>query len=199
MTEAGEVIFKLAGQLEEQLRKCDKSICNLRGIDGGRVRIGVISTDKYFMPNAIAAFLKKHLEVHLNLVVGNRQKILSGLRSASFDFAIMEHPPVGLTVMSEVIGDHPHIFIASPSHSLSGLKNIAHQKLTNETPLLREQGSGPRILFHYLLAERQIEWRRGMEMGRNETTKQGVIAGLGISFISAHTIAAEVEERRLVL
>jgi LysR family transcriptional regulator for metE and metH len=37
-----------------------------------------------------------------------------------------------------------------------------------------------------------------MEMSSNETIKQAVIAGLGIAFISAHTVATELDERRLV-
>lgn len=199
LTEPGKVIFELAKQLEEQLRQAEESIYNLRGVEGGRIRIGVISTAKYFMPKAIAAFLRDHLEIQLDLKVGNRQEIVSGLRSASFDFAIMGRPPEDLAVISEVIGDHPHVFISSPSHSLSSIKNITLEKLTNETPLLREQGSGTRMLLHRFLTEQKIEWRKGMEMGSNESIKQGVMAGLGISFISAHTIAAEVEEGRLAV
>eukprot|EP01035_Chromulina_nebulosa_P012350 gene12350-16463_t len=38
----------------------------------------------------------------------------------------------------------------------------------------------------------------GMEMSSNETIKQAVIAGLGIAFISAHTVATELDERRLI-
>jgi DNA-binding transcriptional LysR family regulator len=39
----------------------------------------------------------------------------------------------------------------------------------------------------------------GLEMDSNETIKQAVMAGLGIAFISAHTIAFEVEAGRLVI
>jgi DNA-binding transcriptional LysR family regulator len=35
-------------------------------------------------------------------------------------------------------------------------------------------------------------------MGSNETIKQAVMAGLGIAFISAHTIEAELETGRLI-
>ena len=91
------------------------------------------------------------------------------------------------------------MFISSPSHSLSGIKEYYLEKLTNETPLIREQGSGKRMLLHSFLTEQNIEWRKGMEMGSNESIKQGVMAGLGISFISAHSIATEVEEGRLAV
>jgi len=36
-------------------------------------------------------------------------------------------------------------------------------------------------------------------MASNETIKQAVMAGLGISFISAHTVAFEVESGRLAI
>ena len=38
-----------------------------------------------------------------------------------------------------------------------------------------------------------------MELGSNETIKQAVMAGLGIALMSAHTIAAEVADGRLVV
>ena len=91
LTEAGKVIFELAKQLEEQLRQAEESIYNSQRVEGGRNRIGVIITAKYFMPKAIAAFLRDNLEIRLDLKVGSRQEIVSGLHSASFDFAIMGH------------------------------------------------------------------------------------------------------------
>ena len=39
----------------------------------------------------------------------------------------------------------------------------------------------------------------GIELGSNETIKQAVMAGLGVALISAHTIAAEVADGRLVM
>ena len=50
-----------------------------------------------------------------------------------------------------------------------------------------------------LFAESRVQPKLGMEMGSNETIKQAVIAGLGIAFLSAHTVAAEVSEGRLVV
>jgi LysR family transcriptional regulator, low CO2-responsive transcriptional regulator len=40
--------------------------------------------------------------------------------------------------------------------------------------------------------------RIGLEAASNETIKQSVIAGLGIAFISQHTVAHELDEGRLV-
>jgi LysR family transcriptional regulator for metE and metH len=64
---------------------------------------------------------------------------------------------------------------------------------------MREVGSGTRLLAERFLEQHGIEPRIGMEIGSNETIKQAVMAGLGIAFISAHTIAAEIGDGRLAI
>ena len=53
------------------------------------------------------------------------------------------------------------------------------------------------MLLHSSLIEQKIGSCEGMKADRNESIKRGVMAGLGISFISANTIAALVEKGRL--
>lgn len=65
--------------------------------------------------------------------------------------------------------------------------------------LMRETGSGTRVLAERFFAQAGIAPRIGMEIGSNETIKQAVIAGLGIAFLSAHTIEAEIVDGRLTV
>ena len=53
------------------------------------------------------------------------------------------------------------------------------------------------MLLHSFLTEQKIDWCEGIEAGRNESAKRGVIVGLGISFIPTNTITASVEKGRL--
>ena len=64
---------------------------------------------------------------------------------------------------------------------------------------MREPGSGTRTLMERFFQEAGVAPRIGMEIGSNETIKQAVMAGLGLSFISAHTVAAEIGDGRLVV
>ena len=79
-------------------------------------------------------------------------------------------------------------------------RDISKERIAEEHFLIREPGSGTRISLEIFLAD--VPGRiddLGIEMGSNETIKQAVMAGLGIAFISAHTIASEVEAGRLVI
>jgi uncharacterized protein YndB with AHSA1/START domain len=66
--------------------------------------------------------------------------------------------------------------------------------------LLREEGSGTRNVFEYFFAGVDAKQPKDtIEMGSNETIKQAVMAGLGLSLISAHTIPSEVAAKRLAI
>ncbi|MEZ5932015.1 MAG: LysR family transcriptional regulator [Alphaproteobacteria bacterium] len=198
-TAAGAEIQEAATRIETLLADTADMIETLRGLEGGKVAVGVISTAKYFAPMAIAAFAREHPEIDLSLKIGNREETIRSLQGYEFDFAIMGRPPSGFAVDAAPIGDHPHVIIAPPHHALAGSRHLALQDLVGETFLLREPGSGTRSVLEELFAAEPAALASGMEIGSNETIKQAVIAGLGIALISAHTVAAELAEGRLIL
>jgi len=103
-------------------------------------------------------------------------------------------------VESEAFGPNPHVIIASADHPLRRRRRVAKAELANQKFLVREEGSGTRSIFEYLFNEAGIRHPRdSIEMGSNETIKQAVMAGLGLSLISAHTIASEVAAGRLAI
>jgi LysR family transcriptional regulator for metE and metH len=198
-TEAGAEIRATALRIETMLADTADMIENLKGLEGGKVAVGVISTAKYFAPMAIAAFAKEHPGIDISLKVGNRQETIHSLAGYEFDLAIMGRPPGGFAIDSTAIGDHPHVIIAPLDHPLAHRKGLGLADLADETFLLREPGSGTRMLFQELQKSTGFNSKLGMEVGSNETIKQAVIAGLGIAMISAHTVAAEVADERIAI
>ncbi len=197
LTEAGREILAAADRIEAILADCGAGLAALKSLDAGRVTVGVVSTAKYFAPRMLAAFARTHPRIEIELVVGNRQETIDAFAAGRFDIAIMGRPPEDIEVESTVMGDHPHVIIAPPDHPLANRRSISPGDLAAETMLMREPGSGTRILTERFLARTKVSPRIGMEIGSNETIKQAVMAGLGIAFISAHTIAAELEDHRL--
>lgn len=197
-TDAGREVLAAAARIELALSECAEAIDILRDPEAGRVAIGVISTAKYFAPHAVAAFKQHHPKVGIRLMVGNREEMLASLEDYELDFAITGRPPETFEVDREVIGDHPHVIIAPPGSPLVG-RRLRLIDLAGETLLLRERGSGTRLLLQSLFRDAGLSHPASMEIGSNETIKQAVIAGLGIALISAHTIAHEVQDGRLAV
>ena len=196
-TDGGNELLAAAARIELALGECGEALAALRSADGGRVSVGVVSTAKYFAPRALAAFAKTHPKVEIRLQVGNREETISALQNYDLDFAVMGRPLEDSAVEKTVIGDHPHIIVGPADHPLARRRRIALTDLADETFLLREQGSGTRLLMQRLFAAAGLSPNLGMEIGSNETIKQAVMAGLGIALISAHTVSAELRDGRL--
>jgi DNA-binding transcriptional LysR family regulator len=199
-TDAGREVITAAARVDRGIADLADTLEAMKGLHGGRVRLGAVSTAKYFAAQLIAAFLRQHPGLDLVLVVGNRADIIDSLRDYEIDMALMGRPPRDFGVKSEPFGPHPHVIIAPPDHPMRRRRNIPMAELTSQKFLLREDGSGTRNIFDYLFNNAGIRHPKdNIAMGSNETIKQAVMAGLGLSLISAHTIASEVAARRLAI
>lgn len=198
-TTAGLAFIDAAQSIEERLRQLEDEIDAIKGVRAGSLALGVVSTAKYFAPNLMATFRKSHPGIAVSLTIGNRAEIIAKLKNHDVDIALMGRPPRDIPLHSENFGDHPLVMIAPPDHPLATKRDITKEEIAREHFLVREPGSGTRISLEIFLGE--IPGRiddLGTEMSSNETIKQAVMAGLGIAFISAHTIAMELEFGKLV-
>ncbi|MBL8503508.1 MAG: LysR family transcriptional regulator [Rhodocyclaceae bacterium] len=198
LTEAGAELARHARVIAQQLREAEESLMAMKGLRGGRLNIGVVSTAKYFVPRLLTAFRHLHPEVELRLGVHNRGEIVQQLADNEIDLAIMGRPPQELETVSEPFAENPLVFVAAPDHPLAKAKSIAPKQLAGESFLLREPGSGTRAAMERFLAENGVLPQRAVEMTSNETIKQAVMAGMGISFISERTIALELATGHIV-
>ena len=199
LTDAGRSVLALTERVEAALLDCEQTLDMIAGRSGGRVSIAAVSTAKYFVPFAIAAFSRRFPKVDVSLRIGNREDIREALRGYDLDIAVMGRPPPDLQVEMRLLGKHPHVIVAASDHPLAARrKPVALVELADELFITREVGSGTRMLMEGFFQESNLRPQVRMEMDSNETIKQAVIAGLGIAFISLHTVAHEIAERRLV-
>lgn len=199
-TVAGLAVLDAARAVDERLRILADEIDAISGRRIGNLKLGVVSTAKYFAPRLMAAFQKQHPGIQVELHVANRAKTIEAVRRHDLDIVLMGRPPREVPVRSLVFGDHPFVIIAPAGHPLAARRGIVKQEIARERFIVREPGSGTRISLEIFFADcpEKLE-DLGAEMGSNETIKQAVMAGLGVAFISAHTIEQELQLGRLVI
>jgi len=198
LTDAGHELYRHAHEVARQLGAAEEALATLKGLAGGKLDIAVVSTAKYFAPQLLARFLKDHPGVQLKLSVNNREVVMRQLAENETDLAITGRPPQRMETVAEAFAPHPHVIIAPPEHPLAGKRGIPLTRLAAETFVVREPGSGTRGLLERLFSENQVPLNMSLEMASNETIKQAVMAGMGISLLSLHTIGLELETGRLV-
>ena len=199
LTPAGESALEACRGVGRAMRDFADAMDAIAAGAGGRLSVGATSTAKYFAPRLIAGFVASRPKVDLRFLIGNRDATVESLRGGEIEVALSGRPPRDMPVETFPIGPHPFVLIAAPDYRLAGAKGLTKADLAGEAFLFREIGSGTRSLFDNFIGDtaiRPVQMR--MELGSNETIKQAVMAGLGIALISAHTIAAEVADGRLV-
>ncbi len=199
LTDAGDELVQHARGVLRALEDADEAFAAMKGLRGGRVRLALVSTAKYFAPRLIARFVQTHPGVQVRLQADNREAVVRTLAANDVDLALMGRPPGDIDVEAKPFADHPLVVIAPPDHPLARRRQVPIEALASETFLVREMGSGTRTAMERFFQERGIPLRVGMEMPSNETIKQAVMAGLGLSFISLHTIALELSARALAV
>lgn len=199
VTEAGRELLGRTREILRALKDAEDALDGLKGLRRGRINLAVVSTAKYFVPRLLARFGKRFPELEVKLSVNNRDSVIDQLVSNEVDLAIMGRSPQALDTVAEVFAQNPHVIISAPDHPLARERRIAVERVAKEIFIVREPGSGTRLAMEQFFEERALTCRVGMEMASNETIKQAVMAGMGVSFISRHTIDLEIQTQRLAV
>ncbi|KDP84091.1 MULTISPECIES: LysR family transcriptional regulator [Cupriavidus] len=199
LTEAGDRFLHHASRILGEVKDAEDGLQAVKGIDQGSISIGLISTAKYFAPKLLAGYSARYPHVDVRFAEGNRETLLRLLQDNEIDLALMGRPPRELDAVSEPIATHPHVIVASPRHPLRDAGGFDLQELRHETFLLREPGSGTRTVAEQMFKHHLFAPAKVVTLGSNETIKQAVMAGMGISLLSLHTLSLELRTKEIAL
>lgn len=199
LTAAGMELRAHALAILQQFRAADEALAALKGLRGGKLSIAVISAGDYFFPRLLAVFCARHEGVKVELAVDNRAEVLKRLADNATDLAILLRPPASADMTAEPFAPQPQVIVAAPDHPLARRRRLPLAALRDERFIVRERGSDTRHSMDEAFAERRFAPQIAMEIRSFETIKQAVMAGMGVSFLSAHTISQELELGRLAI
>ena len=196
LTPAGEELLRIGRAIIVQFDEAENAMAQFRGICGGRLNVGVISAGDYFFPRLLVDFAGRHPGVTLNFTVHNREGLLSHIAGNLTDLAIMVRPPADADVVALPFAPHPYVIVAAPTHPLAGLR-VSRERLMQEAFVVREKGSDTWNSMEDGFGEHLKRLNVAMEIRSTETIKQAVMAGMGVSFLSAHTVSRELSSGSL--
>jgi DNA-binding transcriptional LysR family regulator len=191
LTEAGQELLSTAQDMFERLENFEMKIADLKGIRRGRLRIGAITTTKYFIPRLLGSFCQHYPDVDVSLEVANHQQLQRRMLENQDDLYILSQFPKDLDLCAQPFLDNPLVVVAPKDHPLAHKQNIPIRSLNHEPFVMRERGSGTRSAVQQLFAKHKISVKVKLEMGSNEAIKQAIAGGLGISVLSQHTLISE--------
>jgi DNA-binding transcriptional LysR family regulator len=197
LTTTGEYMLVYSRKMLALLKDAEDAAARLQRIETGTLTIGLVGTTTYFIPVLLNQFLKEHEGIELKLMVGNRSELVQWLQNSEVDIAIMGKAPDELPTRAEPFAANPLVFVASPEHPLAGEMGLRAEDLRQQAFIVREPGSGTRSAMESFFTQARLQPRYSMELQSNDAIKQAVMANLGLGFLSLHTIALELQTKKL--
>lgn len=190
LTEAGHSLYQAARDVLGTLNRFEMEIDDQKGLHTGQLRIAVVTTANYFAPRMIGKFIQKYPGINVSLEVGNREYLLNRMSQNLDDLYLVGKPPESSELDFEPYLANPMVVVAPINHPLANQKLIPLSAIAKEPFIVREKGSGTRIAVEQAFQQAGYELNIQMELGSNESIKQGISGGLGIAVISLHTITS---------
>ena len=198
LTPAGQELNNFCDELFERFDSMDMTLSALKGHLEGEFHLAAVTSAKYFTPHLLGAFHKRYPKVNLHLDIVNREQIIQRLQENKDDLVIMGLVPESMSLTCHPFVDNPIVAVASPNHPLAGKKNIKLNELSEHAFIFREKGSGTRKALEDFFQANELTIQPNMILGSSETIKQAVMADLGISALSRHSVTLELATNSLV-
>ncbi|MDE2607921.1 MAG: LysR family transcriptional regulator [Burkholderiales bacterium] len=199
LTAAGEQMLQSSREIIQKFQEAEEAMARFKGVSGGRLNVSVISAGDYFFPRLLVEFAQRHAGVTFNFGVCNREELLAQLKENRTDLAVMVRPPEDEDTIAVPFAPHPYVIVAPPSHRLAATPRIPVTRIVREPFVVREKGSDTWNSMVEAFGSHLPELNIAMEIRSTETIKQAVIAGMGVSFLSAHTVSRELQSGSLVV
>jgi len=158
--------------------------------DSGHLQIAVATTANSFVSRLLSRFKNEYPKMTFYIDVTNRQALLDNLKNNNADLVIMGEPPKNIPLISSAFMKNPLIAIAHPDNELLTKKKISIKDLNKETLLTREIGSGTRITVERFTG---LDFNSDIQINSNEAIVEAVQAGLGIGFVSKHSVSLQLK------
>jgi len=198
LTDGGALVLRHCRVILADLKAAEESLADLVTCGSRRLRVGMVTSGSNVFPHLIHAFVEEHHVADLEMTVRPRDQLLALLQTEQIDLALMVREPDATNLMAQRVGAHPFVMVASAGHALARDADIPLERILRECLIVRERGTDTRGVtdetFHdYPSAS------RSMELGCAEAVKQSVIAGIGVTILSALEVQAEVRAGTLAV
>jgi DNA-binding transcriptional LysR family regulator len=200
-TAAGRIFYQYSRNIVRLGEEAVQALDQFRGNLSGHLILGASTIPgTYVLPKLIGAFKARHPAVMLTLRIGDTTSIANEILQNDVEAAVVGSRWNDRRLISEeVFGDE--LILAVPSeHRWAGKQPISVEELAGEPFILRETGSGTRMVMAKILENHGFEPSKlhvVAEMGATEAVRQGIKAGIGISILSRHAVEEDIQRGTL--
>jgi DNA-binding transcriptional LysR family regulator len=198
-TQSGELLAIYAAKIFELEAEAEQALSELNGLQSGKLTIGAsLTIGNYLLPQILSSFHQMHPAIEVIVTIANTEVVQRKLIDGELDVGLTEGYVETTELEMEVFGEDELVAIAPAGHQILDNLPVTLDRLCSEDFVLRELGSGTREVVERTLAEHGgFVLRAVMSLGDIEAVKRAVLNGIGLGFVSTHSITQECEMKTI--
>ena len=197
ITDFGNELYRIGEKVLAEMDTIQYKALAYKGILSGKLRISIVSTGKYVLPYFLNGFLKANAAVEVSVDVTNRSRVNQSLEDNEVDLSLVSVLPSKLQVMEEILMPNRWYLVAPKDYPIVSQRTLDKSVFGNIPLIFREEGSGTRHMMQEYFSRANITPKLSLELAGDEAVKQAVIAGLGFSILSIHTLKNELKQKEV--
>jgi DNA-binding transcriptional LysR family regulator len=200
LTETGRAVAEHAEAVVRGLEALENTLAGLRGLKGGRLRVGNIdAASVYVLPAVYRTFRRHYPGVKIEIVVGDTAHLLEALRRGDVELATTTLPVDAPGFATLPIYREEMVLVADPKHVLLRRRRVMLSDVVAAGLITYPPRSVTRGLLERVFLDHGLPLNAIMEIASPEAIKRLTQAGLGVSILPRPVVAAEVRRGTLGL
>jgi LysR family transcriptional regulator, low CO2-responsive transcriptional regulator len=199
LTDAGRTVTSYAQRIFSIADEMIDSVESLRDLTHGRLVIGASPTiAEYVLPPLLGRFRRTHPGIELKIDIGPNKAIADSVLRNQLDMGFVGEDFKSRDLIITPFATDDMVLVAAPGHPLTETETVSRVELATLDYVLREHGSWIRRAVDELFARIEVDPTIVIELATNGAVKQAVMANIGVSILSRHAAALEIETGRLI-
>jgi DNA-binding transcriptional LysR family regulator len=200
-TLAGKILYQYARDIIRLRNEAIQAIDRYKGNLSGHLTIGASTIPgTYLLPVLIGSFKAHYPAIQLTLRISDSAEVVERIIDGGLEAGLIGAPWDDRRITLEEVFSDELVLAVYPEHPWADGRVIAMEDLANEPFILRERGSGTRRVMAQALERHGFNPSRlhvVAEMGSTEAIRQGIKARIGVSILSFHAMAEDIERETI--
>ncbi len=190
LTDAGKQLLPLAQEAMKLQATIETTMRDFR--QENSIRLGAtVTIGTYLLPRVVKAIQSIQPQIRVQTVVDNTSAIEEKLLNSDLDIGLVEGQITSSQLVTEPFYEDELVIVCAPNHPLAGKDLVRVRDLQNHAFILREEGSGSRLLFSKRMEEKSITYRIVGVLSNTEAILNSAQQGLGLGVVSQIAVAVE--------
>ncbi len=201
-TPAGQILYRYALQLLQLRQEATQALQQFSGTLAGHLTLGASTIPgTYILPALIGTFKARYPDIQTTLRIANSRLTAEGVLNGELEMGVIGARWNEPGLEWEEMFEDELVITVHPEHPWAKRRKVRLPELLQEPFIMRERFSGTRRVMSQILEEHGADLSRlpvVAEMGSTEAVRQSIKARIGVSILSRHAVAEDVERNTLV-